>query len=115
LAGIEWLIEAFGCSESALTGQDALARLFREIVSEMNLKPIGQPVWHQFPNTGGITGFWLLQESHLAVHTFPEFQSACLNLFCCSRRRSIDWRARISGLLGAEEIQIKEYPRIYQK
>jgi len=115
LAGIEWLLEVFGCPEAALRNQGTLANLFQAIVSEMKLKPVGNPVWHKFPDTGGITGFWLLQESHLAIHTFPEFQSACLNVFCCSERQPIDWKAKISDLLGATEIRIREYLRIYHK
>ena len=115
MAGIEWLLEIFGCPETALRSQGNLANLFQAIVSEMKLNPVGDPVWHKFPDTGGITGFWLLQESHLAIHTFPEFQSACLNVFCCSERPPIDWEVKIAELLGATEIRIREYLRIYHK
>jgi len=115
LAGIEWLLEVFGCPQSVLRDEKNLATLFQAIVSAMGLKPVGNPVWHQFPMTGGITGFWLLQESHLAIHTFPEFQSACLNVFCCSERHSIDWESKISQLLGATEVRIRKYLRVYQK
>jgi len=115
LAGIEWLLEVFGCPEKALQSQETLANLFQTIVSEMKLKPVGRSVWHQFPATGGITGFWLLQESHLAIHTFPEFRSACLNVFCCSERRPLDWESITARILGSTEIRIGEYPRVYQK
>ena len=115
MAGIEWLLEIFGCPEEALQSQETLGTLFQAIVSEMKLKPVGRSVWHRFPDTGGITGFWLLQESHLAIHTLPEFQSACLNVFCCSERRPIDWESDLSRLLGAKEIRIREYARVYRK
>jgi S-adenosylmethionine decarboxylase len=115
LAGIEWLLEMYGCPEEALRSRKALNTMFQTIVSKMKLKPLGDSVWHQFPETGGITGFWLLQESHLAIHTFPEFQSACLNVFCCSERAPVDWEFILSKLLGAKEIRIREYMRIYHK
>ena len=54
--------------------------------SAMDLHPLGKTSWHQFPNTGGITGVSLLTESHLACHTFPEYGSLCLNVFCCRPR-----------------------------
>ena len=73
MSGIEWLVEAFGCSQAALQDQATMKRLFDLIVSDMGLKPLGEPVWHQFPETGGITGVWLLQESHLAIHSLPEY------------------------------------------
>jgi S-adenosylmethionine decarboxylase len=111
--GVEWLIEAFGCSRQLLQSQAGLGNLFESIVSEMRLRPVGSPVWHQFPETAGITGVWLLQESHLAIHTFPEFSSACLNVFCCSQRSSLDWNGRLQQLLGATNVRVQECPRVY--
>ena len=70
MTGMEWLIEAFGCEEARLLDRGQLALLFETIVRRMELRPIGQPVWHVF-DKGGATGIWLLQESHLAIHTFP--------------------------------------------
>jgi S-adenosylmethionine decarboxylase len=115
LAGIEWLLEAYGCPGAVLSSRERLADLFQTILTGMKLKPVGAPVWHQFPDTGGITGFWLLQESHLAIHTFPEYESACLNVFCCTERPALEWRARLFRHLGAKEVQIREYRRIYRR
>ena len=115
MAGIEWLLEIYGCPENALCDQETLTNLFLTIVSRMNLKPVGDSIWHQFPDTGGMTGFWLLQESHLAIHTFPEFQSACLNVFCCTERPPLEWESILSKTLGAKEVRIQKYRRVYQK
>jgi len=115
LAGVEWLLEVYGCAQAPLRNRETLAHLFQSIIAKMNLKPLGDCVWHQFPDTGGMTGFWLLQESHLAIHTFPEFHSACLNVFCCSERPSIQWERILSEELGAKEVRIQEYLRVYRK
>ena len=85
--GLEWIVEAHGCDAGrADPSQDRLEELFRLIVGAMDLHPLGKTSWHQFPNTGGITGVSLLTESHLACHTFPEYGSLCLNVFCCRPR-----------------------------
>jgi len=115
LAGVEWLLEVYGCPQASLRNREILTRLFQSIIARMNLKPLGDCIWHQFPDTGGMTGFWLLQESHLAIHTFPEFQSACLNVFCCSQRPAIEWESLLAETLGAKEVRIREYLRVYQK
>jgi len=115
LAGVEWLLEVYGCPQASLRDREILTRLFQSIIARMNLKPLGDCIWHQFPHTGGMTGFWLLQESHLAIHTFPEFQSACLNVFCCSQRPAIEWESILTATLGAEEVRVQEYLRVYQK
>jgi len=115
MTGIEWLIETFGSPETALRSETSLRILFESIVTDMGLKPVGPPVWHQFPDTGGFTGIWLLQESHLTIHTFPEFRSACLNVFCCSTRPGLDWQTRLHELLGATEVQVREFHRLYDR
>ena len=115
MAGIEWLLEIYGCPEETLRNREILARVFQIIIEKMNLKALGDCVWHQFPGTGGMTGFWLLRESHLAIHTFPEFQSACLNVFCCSERPPLEWETILSKELGAREVRVQEYLRVYRK
>jgi len=112
-SGREWLVEAFGCDVERLTSVGALQRLFDDAVRELALHPVGTPVWHQFPAPGGITGLWLLAESHLTVHTFPEFGSACLNLFCCTPRRDWEWSDRLADLLGATEVRVRRLARSY--
>src|SRR5258707_13650483 len=82
MGGVEWMIDAQGCDPGALADQHALERTFDAIVEACALHPLEKTSWHQFPNTGGITGVSLLQESHLACHTFPEYGSLGLNVFC---------------------------------
>jgi S-adenosylmethionine decarboxylase len=115
LGGVEWLVEAFGCRSEALQDLIELRGLFQEIIVEMHLKPIGEPVWHQFTGPGGVTGIWLLQESHLTIHSFPEFSSACMNVFCCRPRPAIDWKASLSSRLGATDIEVRQYFRCYER
>lgn len=113
-AGQEWLVEAFGCKADRLRRIDALQAVFSAAIGELTLHPIGEIVWHQFPAPGGITGLCVLAESHLTVHTFPEYGSACFNLFCCTPRDAWDWEARLVTLLGAQTVRVRMVPRAYQ-
>ncbi|MBI2901031.1 MAG: S-adenosylmethionine decarboxylase [Planctomycetes bacterium] len=109
--GIEWIVDATGCPPAHLRDRDRLERLFERIVEELDLHPVGRPAWHRFPDAGGLTGFWMLQESHLAVHTFPEFGSLCVNLFCCRPRRAWEWEARLAQWLGARRVSVRSFER----
>src|ERR1700758_1654993 len=111
--GIEWIVEAHGCAPELLRDLRALRRLFEQIIEDLKLRRVGDTQWHQFPQTGGITGLCLLAESHLAVHTFPEFQSLCLNLFCCVPRREWDFAARLKEIFGTDSVSIQSVPRPY--
>jgi S-adenosylmethionine decarboxylase len=112
--GLEWIVEAYGCEAAALVSQVRLEELFRLIVAEMDLHPLGKTSWHQFPNTGGITGVSLLTESHLACHTFPEYESLCLNVFCCRSRQAADFEALLGIGFAPARVSVRQVERPYQ-
>jgi S-adenosylmethionine decarboxylase len=114
MSGLEWIVEAHGCNPAALRDQHRLEQLFEALVGRLNLHPLGKTNWHQFPHTGGITGVSLLSESHIACHTFPEYGSLCLNIFCCRPRAGTDFEALLQQELGAVRVSVRQVDRPYQ-
>jgi S-adenosylmethionine decarboxylase len=113
MAGVEWIVEAHGCLPGGLRDLGLLRRLFLAIIDELELHTVGEILWHQFPDTGGITGLALLSESHLTCHTFPEYGSICLNLFSCRPRPRWDFEGRLREYLGADEVTVRDVAREY--
>ena len=109
--GTEWLVEAWGCDPAALRSLPALAALFRRMVDELELIPVGEPRWHQFPGEGGVTGLLLLAESHLCCHSFPETGLFTLNLYCCRPRPAWPFAERLRHDLGATDVAVRALPR----
>ena len=119
--GVEWVVEAFGADVERLTSVEALAAMVDAMVGALGLTPVGDARWHRFPASGaaagtavgGVTGLVLLAESHLAVHTFPEHGSLCLNLFCCAPRPEWDFAAGLAAAVGAERVRVRRVTRPY--
>ena len=109
--GTEWLVEAGGCREAALKDAETLARLFARVIEELELKPLHAPAFHVFPEPGGITGYVMLTESHLACHTYPEHGVIAINLYCCRVRPEWPWRERLAEMLGATETRVRVMER----
>lgn len=113
MRGTEWIIDAHGCDPAALRDLTRLRTLFDRLVGALSLTPVAGPVWHTFPAPGGITGFVVLAESHLACHTFPEFGSICLNVFCCRPRPDLDVSSVMAEVLGARSTLVRRVERAY--
>lgn len=109
--GLEWLVDAHGCSPEALRDPAVLERVFACAVEELGLHPLGAPRFHVFPEPGGVTGLLMLSESHLACHTFPEHGFAAWNLYCCRPRPSWPWAERLGEILGAKRVIVRQVER----
>ncbi len=105
--GTEWLIDALDCRSDRLADVDFLRGVCDEIIGGLDLHVVGQAQWHRFPPPCGVTALFLLTESHLSLHTFPEKGIATINLYCCRPRPAWDWDRRLRELLGAQQVQVR--------
>ena len=73
------LLELFDCNGEALnsleTVKDALVEAARRVEAT-----IVDVVFHEF-NPFGISGVVVIAESHLAIHTWPEYRYAAVDIF----------------------------------
>lgn len=111
LVGCEWAVDAIGCDACRLREPLRLQAVCDRIVRQLDLHVVGTPQWHHFPEPGGVTGLYLLSESHLACHTYPEYGLATFNLYCCRRIAQWPWFQELSLALDACQVDIKEIPR----
>ena len=112
--GTEWLIDASGCDEAALSDLDRLRALFERVIGDLKLNVLGEIAWHQFDHPGGVSGLALLSESHLSCHTYPEFGAATFNLYCCRERTSWSWETTLKEVLGASEVKVRVFERMIE-
>lgn len=114
-AGLEWVVEAYGCEPASLRDLPKLQALFDAMSAELSLNAVEPPLWHRFPGPGGVTGLTLLAESHIACHTFPEHGTLCLNLFCCRPREEWDFERYLRREFQASQVTVRRIERPYHE
>lgn len=103
----EWLIDAEGCRPELLSDTSSVRQTCERILRALDLRTIGDGLMHQFPPPGGITAMYLLTESHLTCHTYPEHGIATFSLCCCRPRPRWDWEEQLRELLGADNVTVR--------
>ena len=82
--------EFFGCDQGILNDRASIEHIMND-AAEICGATIVNSVFHLF-NPHGISGVVVIAESHLAIHTWPEFNYAAVDVFTCGTR--VDpWRA----------------------
>jgi len=89
--GKHLLIEVITKNPKDLTNKKLIKKVFEEIAQAVNINAVLPPVIYQFPKkqgvtkniAGGLTAFYIIAESHLAIHTWPENSYFAFDLFSC--------------------------------
>ena len=68
--------------------------LFDELILKYELSKVGE-VYHNFDG-GGFTAVLCLTESHLSIHTWPEFELATFDVFLSNYQK--DNHAKVRGI-----------------
>ncbi|MDO9535463.1 MAG: adenosylmethionine decarboxylase [Bacillota bacterium] len=75
------LAEFYGCSPDILNDTAKIEELMVNAALEAGAE-IREVVFHQF-SPQGVSGVVVISESHLAIHTWPEFGYAAVDVFTC--------------------------------
>ena len=79
--GMHYLADLTGCPADKIATVEAIESSFAEILEEHGATVLGVRS-HQFEPEGA-TIVVLLAESHASVHTWPENNTACIDIFTC--------------------------------
>lgn len=85
--GLHVTIDAKECNRNKLTDNKFIYGLLDKLPSLLSMTKMTLPYvveWKdKWSNTPGISGFVMIAESHISVHTFPEQNYAFFDIFSC--------------------------------
>jgi len=79
--GKQLLLELKGCDKEVLNDLSFLKTALLAAASECGATALGDS-FHQF-NPQGVSGVVVIAESHLFIHTWPEYGYAAVDIFTC--------------------------------
>lgn len=79
--GQHLLCEYHGCDRGVLNDAEAIRTALVAAVTKSGATPLHEVV-HAF-SPHGVTGVIVIAESHFAIHTWPEYGFAAVDLFTC--------------------------------
>ena len=104
------LAELYGCNSTILNDVDLIKQYMEEAALKSNATIVNSAFHHFSPY--GVSGVVVIAESHLAIHTWPEYNYAAVDIFTCGT--SVDpWKAFevLKERLQATESVTKEMKR----
>ena len=108
--GRHLLLELKNCNQEVLNDLDYIRDCLCETAEQIGATVVNQ-AFHRF-SPHGVSGVVLIAESHLGIHTWPEYRFAAVDIFTCGD--TIDPGDAIDPLvekLGAEDHSFMELNR----
>ena len=75
------LIEFYGCPSEIMENNALIEQYMRE-AADYSGATIVESVFHHF-NPYGVSGAVIIEESHLTIHTWPEYGFASVDVYTC--------------------------------
>jgi S-adenosylmethionine decarboxylase len=109
-AGSHLLADLSGIEAARLTSCEGLEGLLREAARAAGAHVLHSH-FHSFGAGQGVTGVVLLAESHISIHTWPEFGFAAADVFMCGAARPQLALAIIDAALQPRARQLRTIER----
>ncbi len=113
--GRHLVAEFYGCDSSVLDDIESIERHMMNSAYESGATVVNS-TFHRFLPYG-VSGVVVISESHLAIHTWPEYGYAAVDLFTCGEDVN-PWKAfeYLKKALKAKKVEVVEHLRgVYRK
>lgn len=108
--GRHLLLELFDCDPDAINSLETVKGALIEAAKRAQAT-IVDVVFHEF-NPFGISGVVVIAESHLSIHTWPEYRYAAVDIFSCGEGLQPEVAAAyLIEQFGAERASVVELQR----
>ncbi len=109
--GMHLILDGYGCDRQRLEDISLIYNFLSEYPAQIKMTKIMPPYVFRYDAENaqdwGISGFVLIAESHISIHTFPEKNYFSLDIFSCKNFDSEQAISYVSNLFATEKSEIK--------
>lgn len=102
--GLHLTLDGYGCSQERLANLDLIYEFLEHCPDLIHMTKIMPPYVFKYhgkvPEDWGVSGFVLIAESHISIHTFPERGYLSLDIFSCKEFDHQQAVAYVTELFG---------------
>jgi len=123
--GQHLMMDGYGCDRDMLINLNGIYDFLSCYPDEIRMTKIMPPYVFKYsgqvPEDWGISGFVLIAESHISVHTFPEKLYLSLDIFSCKPFDAQAAIEHIKNVFDIKKVEIKlldrghEFPKVIRR
>lgn len=102
-------IDGYDCPRSKLEDLELVYRILDEFPARIGMTKIMPPYvfryYGKLPEKWGLSGFVLIAESHISIHTFPEGNFLSVDIFACVQFNTEEATSFIQEAFGIKRIE----------
>lgn len=113
--GVHLTIDGYGGNAESLNNMDVIFKCLEELPLKLHMHAITTPYVVRIgandnKDPGGLSGFVIIAESHISIHTFPEDKFVSIDVYTCQNelddKTVIDYFAQMLNLQKTETNRI---------
>jgi len=109
--GIHFMLDGYGGDAQSLNDKEQVLRCLKELPYKLGMRILGEPTVFFAPGNdkkdpGGWSGFVVIMESHISIHTFPKRGFVSIDVYTC--KDSIDTELVTQYFTGVFKLQDAE-------
>jgi len=110
ILGTQTMLELYGCGRSKLDDISFIEQMMIEAAQRAHATVV-QQFFHQF-SPFGVSGTVVIAESHINIHTWPEYDFAAVDIFSCGTEMQVEKACSfLEQALDAKYHTLKVYER----
>ena len=108
--GLHLMLDGYGCSYEQLTNLDLIYQFLDQCPDLIHMTKIMKPHVFEYhgkvPEDWGVSGFVIIAESHISIHTFPDRGYLSLDIFSCKdfdHEQAVAYASELFGITRHEK------------